>query len=352
MRIKFAGGVGEHGRSCFLVESAVCSFLVDCGLMAGAQDPYPRLTKQEIQGLDFILLTHSHADHVGALPWLAGQGFSGTVIASRETLAQLKTPPYQAMTLEESHFPSNFRIRWGRSGHCVGSVWYHLMLDGKCLLFSGDYTECSLAYETDPIRDVAADIAVLDSAYGSEDRTPDQMRQAFLKAAAHHLFNERPLLLPVPKFGRGLELALMLHTEWPALPIYGDAHFQEQIIRGKEDHFWITTALHENLDGLQVQQLPDDLPNSGLCFVSDPQLRTGERTSLARKFDGAVLLTGTVEKHTGSWQLLQEGAARFCRVPVHCTDKERMALEKGNHFSRVIPYHTTSHPCLKREIFL
>lgn len=352
MRIKFAGGVGEHGRSCFLVESAVCSFLVDCGLMAGVQDPYPRLTKQEIQGLDFILLTHSHADHVGALPWLAGQGFSGTVIASRETLAQLKTPPHQTMILEESHFPSNLRICWGRSGHCVGSVWYHLILDGKCLLFSGDYTERSLAYETDPIRDVTADVAVLDSAYGSENRTPGEMRHTFLKAAAHHLANGHPLLLPVPKFGRGLDLALMLHTEWPTLPIYGDAHFQEQIIRGKEDHFWITTTLRENLDSLPVQQLSDDLVASGIYFVSDPQLRTGELTSLARKFDGAVLLTGTVEEHTGSWQLLQEGTAQFYRVPVHCTDKDRMALEKSNHFRCVIPYHTTSHPCLKREIFL
>ena len=34
MRVKFAGGVGEHGRSCFLVEGEALSFLVDCGLMA------------------------------------------------------------------------------------------------------------------------------------------------------------------------------------------------------------------------------------------------------------------------------------------------------------------------------
>ena len=352
MRIKFAGGVGEHGRSCFLVESATCSFLVDCGLMASVEDPYPRLTKQEIRGLDFIFLTHSHSDHTGALPWLEGQGFSGTVIASLETLAQLNTPLHQTMALGESSFPSNLFVHWGRSGHCVGSVWYHLILDGKCLLFSGDYTEHSIAYETDPIRDVVADIAVLDSAYGSEFRTPYEMRQAFLEAVDYHLSNGRPLLLPVPKFGRGMELALMLHTEWPALPIYGDAHFQEQVIQGKEDRFWITTDLRETLNDLQVQPLPGVLRAPGLYFASDPQLRTRERVSLARKFDGAVLLTGTVEEHTGSWQLLQEGAARFCRIPVHCTDKERIALEKDNHFRRVIPYHTTSHPCLKRELLL
>lgn len=93
MRVKFAGGVGEHGRSCFLVEGETLSFLVDCGLMAGAGQPYPDLTPDEIQTLSFLFLTHSHTDHTGALPWLEEQGFSGTVFASRETLSQLKARP-------------------------------------------------------------------------------------------------------------------------------------------------------------------------------------------------------------------------------------------------------------------
>ena len=50
MRVTFAGGVGEHGRNCFLVEGETLSFLVDCGRMAGAQDPYPALTAAQARG--------------------------------------------------------------------------------------------------------------------------------------------------------------------------------------------------------------------------------------------------------------------------------------------------------------
>ena len=54
MRVTFAGGVGEHGRNCFLVEGETLSFLVDCGRMAGAQDPYPALTAAQARGLDCV----------------------------------------------------------------------------------------------------------------------------------------------------------------------------------------------------------------------------------------------------------------------------------------------------------
>lgn len=82
------------------MEGETLSFLVDCGLMAGAGQPYPDLTPDEIQTLSFLFLTHSHTDHTGALPWLEEQGFSGTVFASRETLSQLKASPRRAVCLE------------------------------------------------------------------------------------------------------------------------------------------------------------------------------------------------------------------------------------------------------------
>ena len=90
MELLIAGGVGEHGRNCFLVQGETLDFLVDCGIMADTpEDPYPRLTREQICNLDAVFLTHSRADHTGALPWLYGNGFRGTVIAAEETLRQL-----------------------------------------------------------------------------------------------------------------------------------------------------------------------------------------------------------------------------------------------------------------------
>lgn len=58
MKLYIAGGVGEHGRNCFLVNGESISFLVDCGKMADTPlDPYPRLTKEQITSLDAVFLT-------------------------------------------------------------------------------------------------------------------------------------------------------------------------------------------------------------------------------------------------------------------------------------------------------
>lgn len=67
MELFIAGGCGEHGRNCFYVEQNSAAFLVDCGLLAGAEDDLPRLTAEQIQKLRAVFLTHSHADpHRGA----------------------------------------------------------------------------------------------------------------------------------------------------------------------------------------------------------------------------------------------------------------------------------------------
>ena len=42
--------------------------------------------------------------------------------------------------------------------------------------------------------------------------------------------------------------------------------------------------------------------------------------------------------------LQQEGYGTFCRIPVHCTDQEMLALERQNIFRQVIPYHSAEHP--------
>lgn len=173
MEFLIAGGVGEHGRNCFFVKTERISFLVDCGKMAGAAQPYPNLSPEQIQSLQYVFLTHSHADHTGALPWLLEQGFAGTIIASDETFGQLPFSLPDTRPLRSFRPPEGLTLHWGRSGHCPGSVWYEFGLEGQTLLFSGDYTERSLVYETDPIRRTRAELAVIDCAYGVDPRSAE-----------------------------------------------------------------------------------------------------------------------------------------------------------------------------------
>ena len=71
MNIHFIGGAHEVGGSCTLLEIDSLRILVDAGLRMGSgeADRLPDLARiQEAGSLDAILVTHAHADHIGALP--------------------------------------------------------------------------------------------------------------------------------------------------------------------------------------------------------------------------------------------------------------------------------------------
>lgn len=351
MELIIAGGVGEHGRNCFLVQGKTICFLVDCGKMAGSEQPYPRLTPEQIRSLQYVFLTHSHADHTGALPWLLDQGFTGTVIASEETFGQLPFSLPKTEPLRSFRPPAGLKLHWGRSGHCAGSVWYELELDNTTLLFSGDYTESSLVYAADSIRRVRAELAVVDCAYGADPRSAEVLRFDFLSRIAALLMARKPVLLPVPKYGRGLELLVLLHHARPKTPLYGDTQFLYQLAWAQTDRFWVDPNARDSLARAQVQPLTG-VPESGVCFLSDPQLKSQEARELADAFldaGGSLIMTGTPEKGSYSEALLQAGNMEYLRYPVHQNETEYRRLRRENHFSRAIPYHTPDFSA-KREI--
>lgn len=340
MKLFIAGGCGEHGRNCFLVNHAHGSFLLDCGLMAGDENGTPRLTKAQIAALDCVFLTHSHQDHVGALPWLRAQGFAGPVVASAETLRQL---PFDAgHTLDLEHLTLDFAglgITWGRAGHCAGSVWYRFEDGGKSILFSGDYNEDSLTYPCDALRGQRADLAVVDCAYGRADFTFLSACEALIECVRAELITHPLLLLPVPKYGRGPDLLRLLARHF-ALPLYPDAHLQRELLRLPQTRDW-TRALPPQV--LAHCHSYTGTEKSGLLFVSDPQLKQAEHQALAEQLlrrGGFAVMTGSADPGSYSDTLIRQGRMAAALYPVHLNERQFRNLAAANHFGTVLPYHT------------
>lgn len=343
MELMIAGGVGEHGRNCFLVQDETLRFLVDCGKMADTpEDPFPRLNREQIRSLDAVFLTHSHADHTGALPWLYENGFQGIVIAAAETLRQLPFALPESRALETlcPAGAGRFRhldIQWGRSGHCAGSVWYHFTGNSTSIFFSGDYTEDTLVYACDPIRNRRADLAVLDCAYGP-DKTPCQVYCHQLIQQAKELLDQHQLLLfPVPKYGRGMEILKLFTDCLTGVSYYADALFRANLAELNSGGFWYKSA---KIDAA-VQAYNGEA--RGIVFVSDPQLRSEAARRSAEQIlslDAMAVMTGTLEKNGFSERLFRQGWAKMLRYPVHLNHAQFERLNGENSFRQTIPYHS------------
>ena len=87
------GAVTGVTGSCHQLKlSHDCSVLIDCGLFQGAEiddaisaDNNPMLINFPLDGIQALVVSHCHIDHVGRIPYLLAAGFQGPIYASEAT---------------------------------------------------------------------------------------------------------------------------------------------------------------------------------------------------------------------------------------------------------------------------
>lgn len=360
MELYIAGGCSEHGRNSFLVSSKKCCFLVDAGLMKEKPDePFPILSDEQIKSIDYLFLTHCHADHAGAIPWLYDKGFRGKIVASRETFNYLPCSVKETVVLEECGKPlREFRlgddlwVQWGRSGHCIGSVWYLFRIKDRRILFTGDYEERSYAYKCDKIRNVYADLAVIDCAYGYEKDGADAHRKDIERAVDRVKSEKIPSIFPVPAHGRGFDVLRLLAER--GIPVVL-SKIQVQEYRMLDDRrLWLKRGFLDAVKDLISYDIDDfektsdvsdvinePYQNAGI-LVRDSQLaKQVNRDSAERvlRSGGCVILTGKQDPSGFARKFLNEERAEFYRISVHQNVDEMLRLARRNSFRTVIPFH-------------
>lgn len=87
IKLTFLGAAQSVTGSRYLVEDNGSRILVDCGLCQEREcrnrdwEPFP----VPPESIDAVLVTHAHLDHIGYLPKLVRDGFSGKIYCTAAT---------------------------------------------------------------------------------------------------------------------------------------------------------------------------------------------------------------------------------------------------------------------------
>ena len=356
MKLYLTGNPCEQQRHCYYVEGSQVSFIVDCGYQrCYAGDELPHLTAEQIRSARYLFLTHSHENQAGGLEYLHANGFTGRVVVTAETAQQLHIAIDDPIVLEglslpyaETELSSGLHLIWGRSGHCCGSAWFRIRDGEKSIFFSGDYYPAARIHETDAISGIHADIAVLDCDYGTQSAsTRDEQLSVLVNAIAEAIEDGRPVLLPVPTYGRGLGLISCVSERLPHVDIFADEHLRRELSQLDATAMWVKHEASDLLASIFVRPIPEEFVALGVYFISDPQLDEPDSLVLLRQLlicGARVFMTGTVETGTYAASLMHSGHARMLRYAVHCTQEEMLAVASQNEFGKIIAYRSDYAP--------
>lgn len=249
IRISALGGFQQVGRSAILVQTRESQVLLDCGINPGSSNSlltFPRLDAPQfnLDTLDAVVISHSHLDHCGFLPFLFKYGYDGPVYCSAPTsnlmtLLQLDyldvaskqgvIPPYDQRDVRQTvlhtiplrygavtDIAPDVRLTLHNAGHILGSSIVHLHIGEGLhnIVYTGDYKYGkTMLLEPAVAEFPRVETILTESTYGApQDIMPSRVEVEEKLTAVINSTLDRggKVLIPVPAVGRAQEIMLVI----------------------------------------------------------------------------------------------------------------------------------------------
>jgi metallo-beta-lactamase family protein len=282
VKLSFHGGVGSVTGANFLLENPALEpaskIIIDCGMFQGTR-AQEKLNWEKFPynpaSITAVFITHAHLDHIGRLPLLVKNGFTGPIYSTPPTkeiaeialldaigimdkenrhrrdhgsagsnstgeereLETLYSPADVAATMKlwktvGYHEPvviGDLVVVLRDSGHILGSAMVEFSRGGRKVLFTGDLGNSPTPLLKDAEKVTDADYLIMESVYGDRnhddratrrDRLEDVIEETIRKGGA--------VIIPAFSIERTQELLfeienMMEHSRIPLVPVFLDS---------------------------------------------------------------------------------------------------------------------------------
>ncbi|HGF5002589.1 TPA: MBL fold metallo-hydrolase [Vibrio parahaemolyticus] len=265
MKVLHHGGKNTVTGSCHELVLQNGSVLIDCGLLQGEDNAQRQSLNIDfsISDLKAVVLTHSHIDHIGRLPWLLAAGYKGPIYCTEATAelvplmledglklqlgmrhhqrekvldfirTLIRPCPYSQWIEIEEHAS----LRFQPAGHILGSAYVEFRLsNNEVVVFSGDLGPRNTPLLPDPVSPEKADYLFIESTYGNKVHEDVESRsRRLLSIIEHALQDGGVIVIPAFSVGRTQELLFDIeqliheHALQDSLPIILDSPLAKKV---------------------------------------------------------------------------------------------------------------------------
>lgn len=361
MNLHFLGGAMEIGGSCIYIQIAGKGILMDSGIrQSNSKDPLPDFrTIQEEGGLDVIVVSHAHMDHIGTLPIISKAFPSAPVYMTAMTADLTRVLLYDSLKIMkyredeiphyseqdvlamlgrihpigyQTPFPifDKFTLTFYPAGHIAGAACIYLTTEEGSLFYSGDFSSFSQrTIEGARIPKLRPDAAIIETTYGNRLHANRQVEEKRLvELVGECIRQEKKILIPAFALGRSQEVLLILRAaiqnqEIPPVPVYVDGMVRDINIMYTRNPTYLKNALGKRvlkgnepfytkeIQPVSATQKRDELLKikGPAIFLSSSGMLTGGPSAqyakeLAAMENACIIITGYQDEESPGRQLL------------------------------------------------
>ncbi|MBN1896427.1 MAG: beta-CASP ribonuclease aCPSF1 [Candidatus Aenigmarchaeota archaeon] len=286
VRMVYLGGARQVGRSAIMLQTSNSNVLLDFGVDVGTDDiPHIDSPDFDIAKIDAVVLSHSHLDHCGFIPWLYENGYDGPLYCTAPTRDMMvllcmdfvdvaqregKKVWYKKKSIEKvvkhtialeygevSDITPDVRLTLEPSGHLLGSSLIHLHVANGLhnILYTGD-----IKFGPSRLLDAAStrfqriETLLIESTYGASDNIMTSRRDS--ENELMDLINKvmdrgGKVLIPSFAVGRAQEVMVTLAGNGFKHPVW------------MEGMLWDSTAIHTAYPEYMSKYIQRDIFHKG-----------------------------------------------------------------------------------------